>query len=907
MPLLLAMLFTSVCFFENSSVAQTIDPYHRMVDPRAIARLDGPDAEPLHQSSGYGYNGIIDSVDHYTVLARDSGAGIITHIWLVSTADDSLTDFRIYIDDTLIVSTHFLEFFGTQSGVLRPPFDTTFPGGNVSDVQMPYRRNFMITMKVRTNNFYYAIAWRPVLDPKLVIPFKVFPHYAEAFQQQMAENRFHDDSSPWSSDSAKQLSLDGGIRGADTVLLASLEGHGMIQTIHLQPSTYDRMVLDSILLEMYWDHSPQPAVRVPVNDFFGSSTGPWKNRSYWIRVDPGLGYTCFFPMPFARGAKIRLINTGSTTVSFQGYLRYDTGVIDPAVYGYFNAQFHESNPTRYGIFHDVLHTNGRGRFIGMNWSIPNSPSPVALEGDPFINVDSVEANLIHYTGSEDYINGGWWFFGAVFSARFSGFTHIFDSFYRFHILDAIDYKYSIDYNLQHGVRNDVSDDYRTVAYFYQHHIPFWTDRDTIRRGEQWVISGNGYAPNEALQIALGVYSLANLHADAKGAFTVNLPVPSTLRAGSYLLWVNNETKPRPVTLLSAPSVRLIADSLPVTVRFGDTLLVTGMGFQPGESVLLYLDSILVSGAQTITVGNDYRFTATMHIPYLPNWDYHVVARGKVSGAATYPQTIHLTRDLNYEFEDLVPTALHSDTNLAAQNISFYWQDRWSHQAFAIYKPTVAHSFVGFKFYVPHADSFDVNLFASVGKAFGNYQISLDGKPLAVLNGYKVNWTDPFRSDTLHGGVWFMTQDTHYIHWSCIGKHDSATGYWLGADNISLRPVTHLPLAPGTYLPQPSVVEPSYSPASDLLFFPNPSSSGSLTVRLLLTQAQDSFASGQASIVMYDMIGRQVLGLSNLLVGSRVPNWTINTASLPPGSYLCRVTLSRGAQKLSREGNFVRVK
>ncbi len=888
--------------------AQGIDPYRRMTNPRAIALLTGPDCQPLRHSSGYGSNGVIDSGDHHVVLACDSGSGIITHFWLTAAVTDSLTDFRIYVDDVLIVSSRFYEFFGLHTGMLRPPLDSTFPGGNVCDIQIPYRRNFKITLKSPSDNFYYAITWRPVSDSSQIVAFKLFPQAAEANQQQLAEQRFVSTNSLWSNDTATQTDLSGGILAHDTSTLFDLAGPALIQEIHLHPGTYDRNVLDSLIFQITWDEHPTPSVEVPVNDFFGAGTGAWTNESYWLRVLGGDGYKSFFPMPFANHARIRLINRGSSTIPFTGSIRYSLEPVDRQSQGYFCARFSESNPTRYAIFHPVLHQLGRGRYVGMNWSIPNNPSPVALEGDPFINIDSSPRNLIHYTGGEDYLNGGWWFFGATFTAPFSGFTHIFDSFYRFHVMDAIDFNSSIDYLLQHGVNNDVHDDYRTVAYYYLHWTPFWTDRDTISSGQSWSIKGVGYSAKSPVSIVLGSKNLWSVSADASGKFALAITVPSDLAPGSYALRVNGETKPEQIVVLARPSLRMIADSTPVTVRYGDTIALCGTGYQIGETISLFLDSIPVKSDGVIRVGSDYGFHATLHVPYLPDWKYHIVAVGSISGAVMLDQTITLTRKLNYEFEDLIPISGHSQGDMIYYNVSFYWNAHWSQQTYALFKPSAANGYALFKFYVPHDDSFAISFMATIGPKYGKYSISLDGRQIAYLDGYQANkYFDANPSDTLRGGVWFLVRDTHYIQWSCLGKADSAKEQWLGADNFILNPTTHLPPAPGTFTGPQRYIESLASGPSQFIIFPDPCATSELSLRLSIGQSDSQYARASVNVDIFDVLGRNVRSLALPSLMAAESTIKIGVENLLPGTYFCKVHLTQNANLLERIIPFLKVR
>ena len=55
-------------------------------------------------------------------------------------------------------------------------------------------------------------------------------------------------------------------------VLADLDGTGVIQHIWLTTRCYSEKYLRKLVLEMYWDGSPQASVRSPLGDFFGVGT-----------------------------------------------------------------------------------------------------------------------------------------------------------------------------------------------------------------------------------------------------------------------------------------------------------------------------------------------------------------------------------------------------------------------------------------------------------------------------------------------------------------------------------------------------------------------------------------------------------------------------------------------------------
>src|ERR1700733_8360296 len=119
------LFFVAAASGTNAFGQGTIDLYSRLNDPRGIARFDTPDTSPTKAVTFHGdakWN--IDSFDHIPDVAKDTGSGVITHIWNTEgvPADSEVTLF-LYINDTLVIKAYYIEFFQTLRGLFRPPLD----------------------------------------------------------------------------------------------------------------------------------------------------------------------------------------------------------------------------------------------------------------------------------------------------------------------------------------------------------------------------------------------------------------------------------------------------------------------------------------------------------------------------------------------------------------------------------------------------------------------------------------------------------------------------------------------------------------------------------------------------------------------------------------------------------------
>ena len=123
-----------------------------------------------------------------------------------------------------------------------------------------------------------------------------------------------------------------------------------------------------------------------------------------------------------------------------------------------------------------LEAKGRGHYCGANLSVHNLLGYWWGEGDDMVMIDGDKwPPDIHGTGSEDWFNQA---FGSQPHNAFlySGVSYhngIYKDYneritvYRYHVLDPIIFEKSIRVSIEHGHANDRSDDYSSVAYWYQ--------------------------------------------------------------------------------------------------------------------------------------------------------------------------------------------------------------------------------------------------------------------------------------------------------------------------------------------------------------------------------------------------------------------------------------------------------
>jgi hypothetical protein len=105
------------------------------------------------------------------------------------------------------------------------------------------------------------------------------------------------------------------VPAGECLALGAITGAGCVRHIWLTMTSVPEEPGDLRLtvLRMWWDGEAHPSVEVPLGDFFGIGFGLRRNFvSLPLQMSPqdGRGFNCWFPMPFADGARFEVENQG---------------------------------------------------------------------------------------------------------------------------------------------------------------------------------------------------------------------------------------------------------------------------------------------------------------------------------------------------------------------------------------------------------------------------------------------------------------------------------------------------------------------------------------------------------------------------------------------------------------------
>ncbi|MGA2863239.1 MAG: glycoside hydrolase family 172 protein [Verrucomicrobiota bacterium] len=301
--------------------------------------------------------------------------------------------------------------------------------------------------------------------------------------------------------------------GATTVLLDE-KGPGVITHIWLtflgpEPQDWARQGSanhQEMLLRMFWDGKPRPAVEAPVGDFFANAFGQRSEViSLPVIVEDGDAYNCFWQMPFRKSARVEIVNQSDKPISL---LYFNIDWLQkkslPRDTPYFYAQYRQEYPAQQGKDYLVLETQGRGHYVGTVLSVRTRSPGWFGEGDEKVYIDSEAKASIWGTGTEDYFLCAWGlkktstlYFGVPYFDQW-GIVGGHTCAYRWHIHDPFVFQKGIKVTFEHfgwiapdenplhrsTSWNEREDDYSSVAFWYQSGAPTFSARAPHARERQ---------------------------------------------------------------------------------------------------------------------------------------------------------------------------------------------------------------------------------------------------------------------------------------------------------------------------------------------------------------------------------------------------------------------------------------
>lgn len=459
------------------------------------------------------------------VVAEDHGAGEVDSIWFTRDGGKvtRIGNIRIELDGRTVIDTPLQSLV---NGDLGAPFvwplvanAAQSPGGVYIKVPMPYRRSMRIS--ITSNLEYYHVDYRQFASAEGVTTFSPSDPALDVLATLNAAGTADPEpAEPAAAHDDRVVEIPAWA-GA---VIAEPTGSGSISALHLSlPEPADRL-LSGLRLQIEFDG--RTTVDSPLGEFFGAGLGSNSVRSLMFAATPQpagqLSLSAWWPMPFAREARITLLNTTDRPVS-----GIESDVVSapgaqwaPALSsgraGYFTARSH-AGPTFAGQDWLFADEPGHGKFVGVSHTIRGSRirtafsdgAPYFLEGAERVYTDGSASPQWYGTGTEDLYEGGWYFKdGTHFSDPLTGqpdqrtatggCADYCVAAYRLMLADAIDYHASIRFGIEHGKRNMVEPDYSSTAFLYTQPDDILAPGDEVTAGDPASRILHGYTDGDAV-------------------------------------------------------------------------------------------------------------------------------------------------------------------------------------------------------------------------------------------------------------------------------------------------------------------------------------------------------------------------------------------------------------------------
>ena len=276
------------------------------------------------------------------------------------------------------------------------------------------------------------------------------------------------------------LSLVSGINTA----LTTLAGPSQIRALSFRVPFAEMASFGNTRLQIYWDGETRPSVDTPVKFLAGDGAGVYQPAhrplvNSWLTNIGGDGHSfmdfnLYWPMPFARSARIVLSSTHTLT-NIAWNVGYEPFLDPPNWWGTFHANYVSVPHPKAGQDMTLLDVRGSGKLVStvINFT---QPGPT-LEGDPHIYLDDSQTPQIAVTGTEEWgLGGDYWHNGQQVSLPLGGLPsssnnppgtdHDGAALYRYLVADSIPYNSHLLVRWEHGGEDQSTLPYRAALFWY---------------------------------------------------------------------------------------------------------------------------------------------------------------------------------------------------------------------------------------------------------------------------------------------------------------------------------------------------------------------------------------------------------------------------------------------------------
>ncbi len=325
---------------------------------------------------------------------------------------------------------------------------------------------------------------------------------------------------------AREASGKVNVPASGSVTAVDLKGKATIRALSFSVSRDQAPAFENLRLRVTWDGRPQPSIDVPIALFYGAGTLYNRDgREFLVKAFPAnirfthgrIYLVCYFPMPFFRSASIQLAGAGHQVDGVAWEVRSVPLQTPTNRLAYFHATYRDipqPTPGEDMVLLDTRDAEGAkewsGSFVGTSFIFSHNANLETLEGDPRFFFDDSLTPQAQGTGTEEWGGGGDYWGGLNMSLPFVGHPvgartaqvavndqDKIESAYRFLLADLMPFGKNAVIRLEHGGRNQSTEHYETIAYWYGLPSPSLMETDRLQIGDTAAERAHGYSSPQA--------------------------------------------------------------------------------------------------------------------------------------------------------------------------------------------------------------------------------------------------------------------------------------------------------------------------------------------------------------------------------------------------------------------------
>jgi Protein of unknown function (DUF2961) len=325
---------------------------------------------------------------------------------------------------------------------------------------------------------------------------------------------------------AREASGRVNVPASGSVTAVDLKGKAAIRALSFSVSRNQASAFENLHLRVTWDGRGQPSIDVPMALFYGAGTLYNRdNREFLVKAFPvsirftgdRIYFDCYFPMPFFRSASIQLAGGGHQVKGVAWEVRSMPLQAPTNPLAYFHATYRDipqPTPGEDMVLLDTRDAEGAkdwsGSFVGTSFIFSHNANLETLEGDPRFFFDDSLTPQAQGTGTEEWGGGGDYWGGLNMSLPFVGHpvgarttqgavndVDKIESAYRFLLADLMPFGKNAVIRLEHGGRNESTEHYETIAYWYGLPSPSLVETDRLQIGDTAAEHAHGYSSPQA--------------------------------------------------------------------------------------------------------------------------------------------------------------------------------------------------------------------------------------------------------------------------------------------------------------------------------------------------------------------------------------------------------------------------